>query len=51
MDDRKIGSVQRVMIYKVGGKIAHAVVSFGGFGPRLGAGPMPANESRLHAQA
>src|SRR5690242_7700815 len=39
MDDPKIGSVQRVMIYKVGGKIAYAVVSFGGFGPRLGAGP------------
>jgi len=42
MDGRKIGSVQRVMIDKVGGKIAYAVVSFGGF---LGMGeeyfPMP----------
>ena len=42
MDDCKIGSVQRVMIDKVSGKIAYAVVSFGGF---LGMGeeyfPMP----------
>jgi hypothetical protein len=42
MDDRKIGSVQRIMIDKVSGKIAYAVVSFGGF---LGMGeeyfPMP----------
>jgi hypothetical protein len=30
-DDRKIGSVQRVMIDKVSGKVAYAVVSFGGF--------------------
>jgi hypothetical protein len=41
-DDYKIGSVQRVMIDKVSGKIAYAVVSFGGF---LGMGeeyfPMP----------
>jgi hypothetical protein len=41
-DDRKIGSVQRVMIDKISGKIAYAVVSFGGF---LGMGeeyfPMP----------
>ena len=41
-DDRKIGTVQRVMIHKVSGKIAYAVVSFGGF---LGMGeeyyPMP----------
>jgi hypothetical protein len=41
-DDRKIGSVQRVMIDKVSGKVAYAVVSFGGF---LGMGedyyPMP----------
>jgi len=42
MDDRKIGSVQRVMIDKISGKISYAVVSFGGF---LGMGeeyfPMP----------
>jgi hypothetical protein len=42
LDDRKIGSVQRVMIDKISGKIAYAVVSFGGF---LGMGeeyfPMP----------
>jgi hypothetical protein len=42
MDGRKIGSVQRVMIDKVSGKIAYAVLSFGGF---LGMGeeyfPMP----------
>jgi len=41
-DDRKIGSVQRVMIDKISGKVAYAVVSFGGF---LGMGedyyPMP----------
>jgi PRC-barrel domain len=41
-DDSKIGTVQRVMIDKVSGKIAYAVVSFGGF---LGMGeehyPMP----------
>ena len=30
-DDRKIGSVQRVMIDKVSGKVAYAVISFGGF--------------------
>jgi hypothetical protein len=41
-DDRKIGSVQRLMIDKISGKVAYAVVSFGGF---LGMGedyyPMP----------
>jgi hypothetical protein len=41
-DGRKIGTVQRVMIDKISGKIAYAVVSFGGF---LGVGadyyPMP----------
>jgi hypothetical protein len=41
-DDRKIGSVQRVMLDKVSGKVAYAVISFGGF---LGIGedyyPMP----------
>lgn len=41
-DDQKIGSVQRVMIDKVSGKVTYAVVSFGGF---LGMGedyyPMP----------
>ena len=41
-DDRKIGTVQRVMIDKTSGKVAYAVVSFGGF---LGMGedyyPMP----------
>jgi PRC-barrel domain len=41
-DDNKIGSVQRVMIDKMSGKVAYAVVSFGGF---LGMGedyyPMP----------
>jgi hypothetical protein len=30
-DDGKIGSVQRVMIDKISGKVAYAVVSFGGF--------------------
>ena len=30
-DDRKIGSVQRVMIDKISGKVAYAVMSFGGF--------------------
>jgi PRC-barrel domain protein len=41
-DDRKIGTVQRVMLDKISGKVAYAVVSFGGF---LGMGedyyPMP----------
>jgi hypothetical protein len=41
-DDRKIGTVQSVMIDKISGKVAYAVVSFGGF---LGMGedyyPMP----------
>ena len=41
-DDNKIGTVQRVMIDKVSGQIAYAVISFGGF---LGMGeeyyPMP----------
>jgi hypothetical protein len=30
-DDRKIGTVQRVMIDKMSGKVAYAVISFGGF--------------------
>ena len=30
-DDQKIGTVQRVMIDKVSGKVAYAVMSFGGF--------------------
>src|SRR4051812_23770354 len=42
MDEQKIGSVQRVMIDKISGKVAYAVVSFGGF---MGIGedyyPMP----------
>src|ERR1700747_2218422 len=29
-DDRKIGTVQRVMIDKISGKVAYAVISFGG---------------------
>jgi len=41
-DQHKIGTVQRVMIDKISGKVAYAVVSFGGF---LGMGedyyPMP----------
>jgi len=41
-DQRKIGTVQRVMLDKISGKVAYAVVSFGGF---LGMGedyyPMP----------
>jgi hypothetical protein len=41
-DERKIGSIQRVMIDKISGKVAYAVISFGGF---LGMGedyyPMP----------
>ena len=41
-DDRKIGSVQRVMLDKISGKVAYAVISFGSF---LGMGedyyPMP----------
>jgi hypothetical protein len=30
-DDQKIGSVQRIMVDKVSGKVAYAVISFGGF--------------------
>jgi PRC-barrel domain len=30
-DNKKIGSVPRVMIDKISGKVAYAVVSFGGF--------------------
>jgi hypothetical protein len=30
-DDKKIGAVQRIMIDKVSGKVAYAVISFGGF--------------------
>ena len=30
-DDQKIGSIQRVMIEKISGKVSYAVVSFGGF--------------------
>ena len=30
-DEKKIGSLERVMIDKIGGKVAYAVVSFGGF--------------------
>jgi hypothetical protein len=41
-NDERIGSVQRVMIDKISGKVAYAIVSFGGF---LGIGedyyPMP----------
>ena len=41
-DNRRIGSVQRVMLDKISGKVAYAVMSFGGF---LGIGedyyPMP----------
>jgi hypothetical protein len=29
-DDRKVGTVQRVMIDKISGKVAYAVISFGG---------------------
>jgi hypothetical protein len=41
-DEKKLGSVQRLMIDKISGKVSYAVVSFGGF---LGMGedyyPMP----------
>ena len=30
-DQQKIGSIQRVMIDKVSGQVAYAVLSFGGF--------------------
>jgi sporulation protein YlmC with PRC-barrel domain len=30
-DGQKIGSIERVMIDKVGGKVSYAVLSFGGF--------------------
>jgi hypothetical protein len=31
MDGKKIGSIQRIMIDKIAGKTAYAVMSFGGF--------------------
>jgi hypothetical protein len=31
MDDEKIGTIERVMIDKLSGKVAYAVLSFGGF--------------------
>jgi sporulation protein YlmC with PRC-barrel domain len=31
VDGQKIGSIERVMIDKVGGKVSYAVLSFGGF--------------------
>jgi hypothetical protein len=41
-DDQKIGSIERVMIDKISGKVSYAVLSFGGF---LGVGdehyPLP----------
>ena len=30
-DEKKIGSIERVMIDKISGKVAYAVLSFGGF--------------------
>ena len=30
-DQRKVGSIQRVMIDKISGKVSYAVLSFGGF--------------------
>lgn len=30
-DEKKIGEIERVMIEKIGGKVAFAVLSFGGF--------------------
>ena len=34
-DQQKIGSIERVMIDKLSGKVAYAVLSYGGFlGPR-----------------
>jgi hypothetical protein len=30
-DEKKIGKIERVMIDKISGKVAHAVLSFGGF--------------------
>ena len=30
-DDRKIGSIERVMIDKLSGRVSYAVLSFGGF--------------------
>lgn len=43
-DDRKIGSIERVMIEKTSGRVSYAVLSFGGF---LGIGsdyyPLPWN--------
>jgi hypothetical protein len=50
-DNQRIGSVQRVMIDKISGKIAYAVVSFGGF---MGMGedyfPMPWANLKLDTQ-
>lgn len=48
-DQKKIGSIQRVMIDKISGKVAYAVLSFGGFmgnWRRLLSGPMADVEVR-----
>jgi len=50
-DQKKIGSIQRVMIDKIGGKVAYAVLSFGGF---LGMGtnllPLPWGRLRYNTK-
>ena|ERR1700730_13046619 len=50
-DNKKIGSVQRIMIDKISGKVAYAVISFGGF---LGMGedyyPLPWASLRYDTQ-
>jgi PRC-barrel domain protein len=49
-DREKIGSIERVMIDKISGKVAYAVLSFGGF---LGMGedyyPVPWTTTRVWA--
>lgn len=51
-DDQKIGSVQRVMIDKISGKVAYAVVSFGGFlGNGRGLFPNAVGKSEIRHQS
>jgi len=44
-DQKRIGSIQRVMIDKISGKVAYAVMSFGGF---LGIGEVACTRFRRH---
>jgi hypothetical protein len=46
-DDKKIGKLERVMIDKISGKVAYAVLSFGGF---LGMGEDYCPDAVVHVE-